>query len=150
MRGTHPSNHGNAMRRIPTRLILAAALAACGPCLAQQAQPRHAGDAATATRADAGALEAPPQRSAFGKVMAVMIESLRHQAREREHPTPPVRTSAAGTPLGIEVGGAFRTTLRNAGVAAPLQATGTGGVAAGDGSGAAAPKPRATAMADPG
>src|ERR1700754_3041958 len=119
MRRTHP-RETQAMRRIPTLLLLAAAFAACGPCLAQQARPRNSAGDVGAMDAGAGArsVEAPAQRSAFGRVMAVMISSLQHQAREREHPVASVRTSAAGTPLGIEVGGAFRTD-------AP-QGTGTG------------------------
>ena len=97
------------MRRMPTTLLLAVAFVASGPCPAQQA------DAATAhARADApaaasamGDAEAP--RSAFGKVIAIMISSLQHKDRGGAAPAAPVHTSAAGTPLGIEVGEAFRS-----------------------------------------
>lgn len=55
------------------------------------------------------------RRSAFGQVMEVMIDALQREAMRNADPstaTHPaageVRTTAAGTPLGIEVGDAFR------------------------------------------
>ena len=104
------------MRCIPTTLLLAVALVASGSCLAQQAAaktpPAHA-DAATAAAevpAEASIADAPT-RSAFGKVIAIMISSLQREARDGAHPATPVHTSAAGTPLGIEVGDACRQHL---------------------------------------
>lgn len=103
------------MRRMPTTLLMAVALMASGSCLAQQAHGEIALDAgandnaprAAAPQAPATDTASPRTRSAFGKVMAIMISSLQRQSRE-EHPATPVHTSAAGTPLGIEVGEAFR------------------------------------------
>jgi hypothetical protein len=102
------------MRCIPTTLLLAVALVASGSCLAQQAAaktpPAHA-DAATAAAevpAEASIADAPT-RSAFGKVIAIMISSLQREARDGAHPATPVHTSPAATPLGIEVGDAFRS-----------------------------------------
>lgn len=100
----------------PTTLLLALALTASGSCLAQDAHAQHALDAAATGNAQRAATTespamdtaAPRTRSAFGKVMAIMISSLERQSRG-EQPAAPVRTSAAGTPLGIEVGEAFRT-----------------------------------------
>lgn len=102
------------MRRMPSTLLLAAALVASGSCLAQQAGAVTATPAAAdASPAEASATEtdaAPAPRSAFGKVIAIMISSLQRQARDGGHPSAPVPTSAAGTPLDIEVGDAFRST----------------------------------------
>jgi hypothetical protein len=62
-----------------------------------------------------------PHRSAFGRVMAVMIDALKQDALQQEAPgdaeadagaAPEVRTTAIGTPLGIEVGDAFRLDAR--------------------------------------
>lgn len=106
----------------PTTVLLAVALMASGTCLAQQANAdtvrgvdanADAQVADTAMPAASATAEAPPTdaaaprpRSAFGKVMAIMISSLERQARD-ERPAAPVHTSAEGTPLGIEVGEAF-------------------------------------------
>jgi len=131
------------MRCIPTPLLLAVAFAACGPCLAQDAQTQVQPQSAQ---------PAVQPRSAFGKVMAVMISSLQRQARERERPRATVRTSDAGTPLGIEVGDAFRIGMDDAAAATETsasasaqttsaQATGTGGAAAGHVPRAAPPEP---------
>lgn len=103
------------MRRMPTTLFMAVALMASGSCLAQQAHGEIALDAGATgnaprvatTQAPATDTASPRTRSAFGKVMAIMISSLQRQSRE-EHPGAPVHTSAAGTPLGIEVGESFR------------------------------------------
>ena len=112
------------MQRLATHLLLVAACAACAPCLAQEARATRVTDGA----APASAAEDGAQRSPFGRVMAVMIASLQHQASASQHSASPVRTSANGTPLGIEVGDAFRTALDTA-ATAPVQATGSGGVA---------------------
>jgi hypothetical protein len=64
--------------------------------------------AGTTIRADA---RDPVPRSAFGRVMGIMIEALRRQASgdsASQASGQPVRTTAAGAPLGIEVGSAFR------------------------------------------
>lgn len=103
------------MRCMPTNFLMAVALMASGSCLAQQAHGEVALDAGAAgnvqmaatTQAPETDTASPRKRSAFGKVMAIMISSLQRQSRD-EHPAPPVHTSAAGTPLGIEVGEAFR------------------------------------------
>jgi hypothetical protein len=126
------------MRCISIPLLLVAACAACGSCLAQDAQAQ--------AQPESQALQSPQQaqpRSAFGKVMAVMISSLQRQARERGRPRAAVRTSDAGTPLGIEVGDAFRMGMDDAtsAQATSAQATGTGGAAADDVPRAAPPEP---------
>jgi len=97
------------MRRMPPTLLLALALVASGPCLAQRATTTHAGADAPppATAPATGNAEGP--RSAFGKVIAIMISSLQQKGRSGAAPSAPVHTSAAGTPLGIEVGEAFRS-----------------------------------------
>jgi hypothetical protein len=99
------------MRRMPTPLLLAVAFVASGPCLAQHADATtthaRASDAPAAASAATGNAEAP--RSAFGKVIAIMISSLQHKDAGGAAPVAPVHTSAAGTPLGIEVGEAFRS-----------------------------------------
>lgn len=103
------------MRCMPTTLFMAVALVASGSCLAQQARGDIALDVGATgnaqrtatTQMPATDTTAPRTRSAFGKVMAIMISSLERQARD-DHPVAPVHTSAAGTPLGIEVGEAFR------------------------------------------
>jgi hypothetical protein len=103
------------MRCMPTNFLMAVALMASGSCLAQQAHGEVAVDAgatgntqaAATAQAPATDTASPRPRSAFGKVMAIMISSLERQSRD-ERPAAPVHTSAAGTPLGIEVGEAFR------------------------------------------
>ena len=123
------------MRRTSTVLLLAVALVASGSCLAQQAHADVALDVDTVgdTQVDTQVPEtmpasrpaptpaeveaappaehesAQPTRSAFGKVIAIMISSLQRQSRDSGQPAPPVHTSAAGTPLGIDVGDAFRS-----------------------------------------
>lgn len=61
--------------------------------------------------------EEAPHRSAFGRVMALMIDALQAKAggdapgpatTRDAKPATAVRTTAIGTPLGIEVGEAFR------------------------------------------
>lgn len=100
------------MHRVSTFLLLAAALCAPGACLAQgqaQAAPRAASASAEATPSQqaSAAPRTDETRSAFGRVMAVMIAALQHQASEPVSMAPPVRTTAAGTPMDIEVGAAF-------------------------------------------
>jgi hypothetical protein len=117
------------MRCIPTTLLLAVALGASGSCLAQQATakavparpaaPAVAVEApaeeihAEASSAEASSVEASvadaSTRSAFGKVIAIMISSLQRKTRDSTHQAVPVHTSATGTPLDIEVGDAFRS-----------------------------------------
>ena len=116
------------MRRLSTFLLLAVALAALGACYAQAQAGDDAPDAVDATVTAQDATDAGP-RSPFGKVMAVMIDALQRQSRERSRPVAPVRTTAAGTPLGIEVGAAFRGGLE-AGRSTGRRETGTGGAAA--------------------
>jgi hypothetical protein len=97
-----------------TMLPLAMAMVLAGTCQAQS-RADHPGNANAQSLASppAGAADtdrdAAP-RSAFGKVMAVMISALQQQSgrQARQSPQPPVRTSATGTPLGIEVGMSFR------------------------------------------
>lgn len=99
------------MRGISTTLLIAVALVASGSCLAQQAEATTAPPAQSRSDASAAATGTPKTegtRSAFGKVIALMISSLQRQAHEDARPTAPARTSASGTPLGIEVGAAFR------------------------------------------
>jgi hypothetical protein len=75
-------------------------------CLAQE----HARDEtppADARAVDAQGSEAS-RKSAFGRVMAVMIEALQQETlRDNDPGMREVRTTAAGTPLGIEVGESF-------------------------------------------
>lgn len=112
------------MRCIPTTLLLAVSLGASGSCLAQQATAKAvpARPAAPAVaveapaeeiRAEASSAEASvadaSTRSAFGKVIAIMISSLQRKTRDSTHQAVPVHTSATGTPLDIEVGDAFRS-----------------------------------------
>lgn len=145
------------MRRASTiAVLLVAALAAHGACFAQapaspravdvdvDAQPAaHAGQAASDS---APAIADGESRSAFGKVMGVMIGALQRQSRERAHPARPVRTTAAGAPTGIQVGAAFREALSAESprktVRARKHGTGTGGAAA-------ATVPRAAPPEDP-
>ena len=109
------------MRCLPTILLSMAALAASAPCAAQATATAAAEtkpDAAPGTVADDGQAQ---HRSAFGRVMAVMISSL-----QRPQPDPrarKVRTSAVGTPLDIEVGDAFRMSMEAAGANAAPAAT---------------------------
>ena len=100
------------MRCLPTILLSMAALAASAQCAAQTAAATVAAEAkpdATPGTDDDAQTES---RSAFGRVMAVMISSL-----QRPQPDPharKVRTSAVGTPLDIEVGDAFRMSMDTA------------------------------------
>lgn len=106
------------MRCMPTSLLLAAAFVASGSCLAQQGasatttpapvEAPRAAAGAPATEAEAAA--PAPTRSAFGRVIGIMISSLQHQARDGGRPAARAHTSAAGTPLDIEIGDAFRAT----------------------------------------
>jgi hypothetical protein len=131
-------------------MLLAAALAApFGACLAQGRDAAPGAGAPTRGGGDAAATatELPvtqESRSAFGKVMGLMIGALQRQSHERAHPLRRVRTTDAGTPIGIEVGAAFR----DAGdlpprATAETNTTGTGGAAA-------AAVPRAAPPEDPG
>jgi hypothetical protein len=99
---------------------------------ARQEQPRveaREQGAGPPVQVDADApQEAPqeaPHRSAFGRVMALMIDALQTEAMGDEANSAPatardakaaagVRTTAIGTPLGIEVGEAFRLDARPA------------------------------------
>jgi hypothetical protein len=133
------------MRRTSTVLLLAAALAAPGACFAQaraQAIAGHAPDAPAA--AVDTALPTPPledaPRSAFGRVMAVMIRALQRQSDAPAHAAAPVRTTAAGTPMDIQVGANFREALDGGAIRARPK-TGTGGAAA-------EPSPRAAPPED--
>lgn len=67
----------------------------------------------------AGPTRNTPHRSAFGRVMAVMIDALQRDAVQQDvegdlatKGAPEVRTTAIGTPLGIEVGDAFSLDAR--------------------------------------
>jgi hypothetical protein len=132
------------MRLVSSTLLLSATLAFHGACFAQAAVPAAPRDAADA-RADA-------PRSAFGKVMAVMISALQQQSHAQATASAPVRTTAAGTPMDIEIGAAFRDDM-NGRQDTARQATGSGGAAAADASRAAPPQDLAigqTALAGPG
>lgn len=131
------------MRRVSVLLMLAAALYAPGACFAQvQAQagatgspdPMSLHDPAVDAAADARADDARTgeTRSAFGRVMAVMISALQHQASTPSTPSAPVRTTAAGTPMDIQIGAAFSDAMREPGARAATDrvgaaATGTSG-----------------------
>lgn len=141
------------MRRVTTLLLLVAAFAADGACFAQAPIDHETPGAILATPYAAspyepsqpGARNAGPSsrpRSAFGKVMAVMIAALQRQSRDGTEPAAaPVRTTSVGTPPGIEVGAAFRDGL-DAGDRSEEHATGTGGAVA-------EPLPRAAPPEDP-
>jgi len=131
--------HPETATMFPIRPTIAAVLlaAACvvpsGACLAQGRD----GNADATADAEPPAPNQP--RSAFGKVMGVMIGALQRQSHERAHPSRHVRTTASGTPIGIEVGAAFRDAgfgqaAADAGEArapaTPTNATGTGGAVA--------------------
>src|SRR5690606_205984 len=80
--------------------------------------------------------EAGKSRSAFGRVMDVMISALQHQSRAQAQSAGGARTTAAGTPTGIEVGAAFSDALeagKGPAAGAPAPGTGTGGAAAAEG-----------------
>lgn len=104
------------MRRTPNSLLFAAALLASGSCLAQQAStdavapaPANAAAPASVPSPASATRNAGHPRSAFGKVIGIMIASLQHPApTASDRPASHVETSAAGTPLDIEVGDAFR------------------------------------------
>ena len=106
------------MHRAASLLLLSAALCAPGACFAQADAP---GATATADAMPSAAAPADPRtdetRSAFGRVMAVMISALQRQASApaSEANADPVRTTAAGTPLDSEVGAAFSDAMRGAG-----------------------------------
>lgn len=89
--------------RLPLLVFHALALTAIGvaapACLAQ---------AQDAPQAAEGKVHDAPRKSAFGRVMGVMIEALQQEAlRDNDPGMREVRTTAAGTPLGIEVGESF-------------------------------------------
>lgn len=100
------------MRNSLPLLILPAMILAAAACLAQARDdaPHDHGQAA------GQAQQETPHRSAFGRVMALMIDALQQEAPQQEARSdtpsslaaPEVRTTAIGTPLGIELGGAFR------------------------------------------
>src|SRR4051812_2657453 len=102
--------------RWPFLLILPAMILAPA-CMAQA----H-GDAPRQDQQAAGPAHGEtPHRSAFGRVMAMMIDALKQDALQPETPrgadadaaaSPEIRTTAIGTPLGIEVGDAFRLDAR--------------------------------------
>lgn len=81
-------------------LILSAMIVAAPACIAQVRE--NAPDEQAAKPAQ----EQSPHLSAFGRVMAVMIDALQQDAHSGT--APPAGTTAIGTPLGIEVGEAFR------------------------------------------
>jgi hypothetical protein len=96
--------------RLPFLLFLPAMILASA-CMAQARDGALHQDKQAAEPAH----EETPHRSAFGRVMAVMIDALQQEALQQEarrdaqpRTAPKVRTTAIGTPLGIEVGGAFR------------------------------------------
>lgn len=71
------------------------------------AWPARAQQDAAASGPGPGVQDAP-RRSAMGRVMGVMIEALKQETlRGADADTRAVSTTAAGTPLGIEVGAAF-------------------------------------------
>lgn len=135
-------------------MLLVAALAVPCACLAQGRAV--APDAAASRNADAAATAMPvaddESRSAFGKVMGVMIGALQRQSHDRTQPARPVRTTAAGTPIGIEVGAAFRDAGfgRRATVAGDVAARASAANTTGTGGAAAAVVPRAAPPEDPG
>jgi hypothetical protein len=97
--------------RLPLLILPAMILAApASMAQAREGAPQdHGGQAA----AGPAAQEETAHRSAFGRVMALMIDALQRQeaqsdARAAPAAAPEVRTTAIGTPIGIEVGGAFR------------------------------------------
>lgn len=99
---------------LPFSLILLAMIMAAPACMAQARDdaPHELGQAAEPARDT-------PHRSAFGRVMAVMIDALQREAVHQDvagdiaaKAAPEVRTSAIGTPLGIEVGDAFSLDAR--------------------------------------
>jgi len=136
------------VRRHSILLLLALACAAPGACIAQ-AQPRE-------TLADEARAEAGKSRSAFGRVMDVMISALQHQSRAQAQSAGGARTTAAGTPTGIEVGAAFSDALeagKGPAAGAPAPGTGTGGAAAAEAPRAAPPElpsVHGTTLAGPG
>lgn len=123
--------------RLPILLALPAMILAAPACLAQ-ARDGTSHEPTAAPAQEQPAREHAPRRSAFGRVMGVMIDALRqdalHQgAQHRAAPgagsamasTAGVRTTEIGTPLGIEVGEAFRPD-------AQPRASKSGGAGAGD------------------
>jgi hypothetical protein len=130
------------MRRASTVLLLVVALAAPGACFAQARAQAIAANAPDAPAAAVDvALPTPVEpRSAFGRVMAVMIRALQRQSDAPAHAAAPVRTTAAGTPMDIQVGANFREALDGGAIRARPK-TGTGGAAA-------EPSPRAAPPED--
>ena len=99
---------------LPFSLILPAMILAAPACMGQARDdmPQEHEQAAGPTRNT-------PHRSAFGRVMAVMIDALQRDAVQQDvegdiaaKAAPEVRTTAIGTPLGIEVGDAFSLDAR--------------------------------------
>jgi hypothetical protein len=94
------------MRNRLLLLVLPAMVLLAPPCMGQARSPE------AAARVDTGADQAAPaeaSRSAFGQVMQVMIDALQQDTQRTDiGKVNEVRTTASGTPLGIEVGGAFR------------------------------------------
>lgn len=89
--------------RLPPLVFSALALVVVGMaapvCLAQAQDDPQAAEAE---------IRDAPRKSAFGRVMAVMIEALQQEAlRDGDPGMRQVRTTTAGTPLGIKVGGSF-------------------------------------------
>jgi len=129
-------------------LLMLVALCAPGACLAQmRAQAPEGAPASTAddSAPSGGDMRTEETRSAFGRVMAVMIAALQRQSADQSRPAAPVRTTAAGTPMDIEVGAAFRDAMSmhaEGDRPAVRRATATGGVAA-------ATLPRATPPENP-
>jgi hypothetical protein len=168
MKDADASEDRNMRRASTIAMLLAAALAAHGTCFAQAPAAAASGvEAQRATEASAAATtetETTPtdeSRSAFGKVIDVMIGALQRQSRDRARPARPVRTTAAGTPTDIEVGAAFRDALSGSGegardidaIRAGTRQTGTGGAAAATTPRAAPPEDlavRQAALAGPG
>jgi hypothetical protein len=156
---SHPEMSPMMLLRARTAaVLLAAALAApAGACLAQGRDAAQAADATGSAGAEATMeMETPVaargSRSAFGKVMGLMIGALQRQSQERAHPVRRVRTTAAGTPIGIEVGAAFRDAGfgRDASDAGAVPARATAANRTGTGGAAVAPVPRAAPPEDPG
>lgn len=101
------------MRNTLASLLLVPAMILAAPACMSQARDGDGAGATPAARDPAPARD----RSAFGRVMAVMIDALQQEARQQPQGTSAatsasadaeVRTTAIGTPLGIEVGDAFR------------------------------------------
>jgi hypothetical protein len=95
-----------SMRNRLLLLVLPSMVLLAPPCMGQVRSPQAA--ARVATSADQAA-SAETSRSAFGQVMQVMIDALQQDTQHADTgKVNEVPTTASGTPLGIEVGGAFR------------------------------------------